>query len=62
MYICYVDESGHAGTKYSSAQPVEVVCGVLTDLSKLSKTQREHVRRLDELGVPELKRNYCFCA
>ena len=55
MYICYVDESGHAGTKYLAEQPVEVLCGVLTDLTKLTKTQREHLSKLDTLGVPELK-------
>ena len=55
MYICYVDESGHVGTKYSADQPAEVVCGVLTDLTKLTKTQREHLAKLDEFGVPQLK-------
>lgn len=42
MYACYSDESGHCGKKFNPKQPVEVVCGVLVDLSKLFKTQREH--------------------
>lgn len=41
MYVCYIDESGHCGKKYNPDQPVEVLCGVLTDVSKLFKTQRE---------------------
>jgi len=41
MYVCYVDESGHNGKKYNPKQPVEVLCGVLTDVTKLFKTQRE---------------------
>lgn len=55
MYICYVDESGHVGEKADPNEPVEVVCGVVSDLTKLTKSQREHRRRLDELEVPELK-------
>jgi len=55
LYICYVDESGHAGTEYLAEQPVEVLCGVLTNLTKLTKTQREHLAKLDALQVPELK-------
>ena len=41
MYVCYIDESGHCGKKYNPDQPVEVLCGVVTDVSKLFKTQRE---------------------
>ena len=60
MYACYVDESGHCGKKYDPRQPVEVVCGVLVDLSKLFKTQREQrfiMKFLNSQGVPldELK-------
>lgn len=55
MYICYVDESGHCGRKFNPKQPVEVVCGVLTDVSKLFKTQREHTALLRDLGLGELK-------
>lgn len=36
-------------------QPVEVLCGVISDLTKVSKSQREHVALLDALGVSELK-------
>jgi hypothetical protein len=55
MYICYVDESGHCGNKLNPVQPVEVVCGVLTDVTKLFKTQREHSALLADLGLTELK-------
>ena len=60
MYLCYVDESGHCGTAYNPAQPVEVLCGVLTDFTKLSKTQREQrdiLTILNDNGIPvaELK-------
>ncbi len=60
MYICYADESGHCGKKLNSDQPVQVMCGVLNDLTKLSKTQREHaeiISILTEYGIPlmELK-------
>lgn len=60
MYACYTDESGHCGRQFNAKQPVEVVCGVLIDLSKLFKTQREHkliFRFLKKHGVPiaELK-------
>jgi hypothetical protein len=55
MYICYVDESGHCGVKEDPAQPVEVLCGVITDLTKLTKTQREHSELLTDLGIAEMK-------
>lgn len=55
MYICYVDESGHCGEKRNPKQPVEVLCGVVCDLTKLAKTQREHHGLLRELQVDELK-------
>jgi hypothetical protein len=55
MYICYVDESGHCGSKFNPDEPYEVMCGVLTDFTKLSKSQREHDLRLRILNVPELK-------
>lgn len=55
MYICYVDESGHCGRKRNPRQPVEVLCGVLTDITKLAKTQREHSALLRDLGLGELK-------
>lgn len=42
MYACYIDESGHCGEKYDPNQPVEVLCGVITDVTKLFKTKREH--------------------
>lgn len=60
MYICYGDESGHCGKKLNPGQPVQVMCGVLNNLTKLSKTQREHAKILSILngdGIPlaELK-------
>lgn len=55
MYICYVDESGHCGTKLNPEQPVEVLCGVITDLTKLPKSQREHSALLHDLKIPEMK-------
>ncbi len=60
MYVCYVDESGHCGKKYNSVQPVEVLCGVVSDATKLFKTQRELaviVKFLNKKGIPltELK-------
>lgn len=60
MYICYVDESGHNGQRFNPRQPVEVVCGVLTDVTKLFKTQKELaliMRFLHKKGIPlsELK-------
>lgn len=42
MKICYLDESGHCGTKYNEKQPVETVVGVVSDMSKIFKTQKEH--------------------
>ncbi len=50
MRICYVDESGHCGIKFDRHQPVEVLCGVITDISKLFKTQNEHGRIIDFLA------------
>lgn len=60
MYICYVDESGHTGEKLDVNQPVEVVCGVITDITKLFKTQRElsktmNVLKDNRITVDELK-------
>lgn len=55
MYICYADESGHCGRKYNPSQPVEVVCGVISDVTKLFKSQREHSALLEALGLPEIK-------
>ena len=42
LYICYVDESGHCGEKYNPEQPVEVLFGVMLDLTKLTKAHRQH--------------------
>ncbi len=50
MRICYVDESGHCGTKSNPEQPIEVLCGVITDITKLFKTQKEHNDILDFLA------------
>ena len=60
MYVCYIDESGHCGKKYNPDQPVEVLCGVVTDVSKLFKTQREldtifRFLRRNEIPLSELK-------
>lgn len=54
MKICYLDECGHCGEKPNTMQPVETVCGVVTDLAKVFKTQKEHGDVLDiltEMGV-----------
>jgi len=42
MKICYLDECGHCGERPNPNQPVETVCGVVSDVTKLFKTQREH--------------------
>lgn len=60
MYACYIDESGHCGERYDVNQPVEVVCGVITDITKLFKTQREHSGILktlekNKISIAELK-------
>lgn len=60
MYVCYVDECGHCGKSYNPVQPVEVLCGVVSDATKLFKTQRELaviVKFLNRRGIPltELK-------
>lgn len=60
MYACYIDESGHCGERFDPNQPVEVLCGVITDMTKLFKTQREQdqiLSLLDKAGIPtsELK-------
>ena len=60
MKVCYVDESGHCGEKPSQEQPAEVLCGIITDVSKLFKTKKEHGEIMDMLasnGLPieELK-------
>lgn len=49
MYICYLDESGHCGKKANEKQPIETIVGVMTDLSKLNKTQHEHKLLLKNL-------------
>lgn len=54
VYICYVDESGHCGKTLNPAQPVQVMCGVVSDLTKLFKTQREHaeiIAILNKYGI-----------
>ena len=60
MYVCYIDESGHCGKKYNPKQPVEVLCGVRTDLTKLFKIQRQHSEILQifqrkDIPLSELK-------
>ncbi|MBN2556893.1 MAG: DUF3800 domain-containing protein, partial [Anaerolineales bacterium] len=55
MYICYADESGHCGKRINPNQPVEVLCGVRTDVSKLFKTQRQHQQILDALNHHDIK-------
>ncbi len=66
MYFCYVDESGHCGTKYNPEQPVEVLVGVVSDATKIHKTNREHSNFLKELlhrygiEVTELKSAQIF--
>ena len=50
MYLCYLDESGHCGKKYNPIQPVEVMCGIVTDATKLFKTQRQHQQIIDILN------------
>lgn len=49
MYFCYVDESGHCGTRYDPNQPVEVLVGVISDATKIHKTNREHSNYLKAL-------------
>jgi Protein of unknown function (DUF3800) len=66
MYFCYVDESGHCGTKFDPNQPVEVLVGVISDATKIHKTNREHSNFLKELlnkhgvEVSELKSAQIF--
>lgn len=65
MKICYVDESGHCGKKYNENQPVEVLCGVITDLYHLFKTQKQHNEILNilnnaGLSIFELKANEVY--
>jgi hypothetical protein len=55
MRVCYADESGHCGVKVNHNQPIEVLCGVTTDLSKLFKTQKEHNGILDLLSGHGIK-------
>lgn len=60
MRICYLDESGHCGKKHNPHQPIEIVAGVITDATKLFKTQRQHSDIIDVLRdggvqVDELK-------
>jgi hypothetical protein len=65
MKACYIDESGHCGTKYNPEQPVEVLVGVLIDFYGLFKTQKEQdsiIQQLNELNIPvsELKANHIY--
>ncbi len=66
MYFCYVDESGHCGTKHDPNQPVEVLVGVVSDATKIHKTNREHTNFLKTLlhqhsiEVTELKSAQIF--
>lgn len=66
MYFCYVDESGHCGTKFNPEQPVEVLVGVVSDATKIHKTNREHSNFLKKLlhthgiEVSELKSAQIF--
>jgi hypothetical protein len=66
MYFCYVDESGHCGTKHDPNQPVEVLVGVISDATKIHKTNREHANFLKTLlhhhniEVSELKAAQIF--
>lgn len=66
MYFCYVDESGHCGAKFDINQPVEVLVGVVSDATKIHKTNREHSNFLKELlhdhgvDVTELKSAQIF--
>lgn len=60
MKICYLDETGHCGEKANQDQPYETIVGVITDVAKLFKTQREHNDIIDVLHsagvvVSELK-------
>lgn len=60
MYSCYIDESGHNGRKFNPEQPVEVLCGVLTDMTKLFKTQKEFLEIVNkttglDIQINELK-------
>lgn len=60
MKICYLDESGHCGEKENPNQPVEILCGVVTDATKLFKTQRDHadvieILRQGGVQINELK-------
>ncbi|MBN8684406.1 MAG: DUF3800 domain-containing protein [Chitinophagales bacterium] len=55
MYACYIDESGHCGEKLNPQQPVEVLFGVVTDVTKLFKTNREHngmLKILEDENIP----------
>lgn len=66
MYFCYIDESGHCGTKHDPNQPVEVLVGVIQDATKIHKTNREHSNYLKYLlykhgvEVTELKSAQIF--
>ncbi len=65
MYLCYLDESGHCGTKFNPAQPVEVMCRIVTDATKLFKTQRQHHQIIDILNkngisIKELKAAHAY--
>lgn len=60
MYIAYVDESGHCGRKFNSNQPIELLAGVITDITKLFKTQKEQMYLLElirkiGIDISELK-------
>jgi hypothetical protein len=49
MYSCYIDESGHNGRKFNPNQPVEILCGVITDMTKLFKTQKEFLKIVNDI-------------
>jgi hypothetical protein len=49
MYVCYADDSGHCGKRFHPDQPVQVVAGVVADIARLHKTQREQKEILDIL-------------
>ncbi|MBK7652436.1 MAG: DUF3800 domain-containing protein [Flammeovirgaceae bacterium] len=57
MYSCYIDESGHNGRKFNPEQPVEVLCGVLTDMTKLFKTQKEFLSIVNKITGLDIQIN-----
>ncbi len=55
MYTCYLDESGHCGEKVNPQQPVEIIFGVLIDLSKLTKAQKQYQQFIDIFNEHKIK-------